>query len=163
MVAPQTETICRTIAQPCSTPPVCPVSGATIATDGPFAPDIDVETVVPFAIDVNEIAPDDADSANDQIVVGNSAVYSLVYSTTYGLGPPGGTITVRIKVNGITQSTFVHPVATAQTELLNISLDAGDALTVTVEPSFEGASVLFASLQAMRACGPVTDVIEPQG
>jgi hypothetical protein len=169
-MVPITQTICSTVAQPCGPGPggsPCPATGAAVATDGPFGAAPGVETIIDFDVDVFEIPPTDADSINERILIGADAVYAVVYTAENGAG--SGTITVRIKVNGITVATFVQVldilVPTAVSEQINVALNSGDALTVTVEPSLpgEGAFVNFASLSAVKVCGPATDVIVVQG
>jgi hypothetical protein len=169
-MVPITPTICSIVAQPCGPGPggaPCPASGAVIATDDLIVLLPGVETVVDFNADISEFGGDDADSANDRIVVGHDDAYAVVYTATYGIGAGGDTITARIKVDGITQVTEVTPLGLAPTlvsRLENISLSAGQALTVTVETNaLEGATVLSASLAAVRICGPAADVIIPQG
>lgn len=168
MVAPCTETICRTIARPCGTTEDCPpVTGAVILTPTPFAPVIGIETEIDFTLDF-EVPPTNADSASNRIVIGRNGTYLVRFNASIGAGPPGGTITTRIKVDGISdpQLTFVHVVGAAptiQTVEVNVLLFAGNELTVTVEPDFEGAAVLAAALGVMTSCGPFTDVIVPQG
>jgi hypothetical protein len=169
-MVPITSTICSTVAQPCGPGPggaPCPVSYAVIATDDTIVLLPGIETVVDFNVDVSEFGGDDADSLNDRIVVGHDDVYAVGYTATYGIGADGDTITARIKVDGVTQVTIVTVLGAAPTpvsELNNILLSAGQALTVTVETNaLEGATVLSASLAAVRVCGPAADVIVPQG
>jgi hypothetical protein len=120
--------------------------------------------VLDFDLDISEFGTTDADAINERIVIGEDAVYSVVYTALNGVGPAGGTITVRIRVDGISDPalTFVTSVGAAPTpvvEQANIQLFAGNALTVTVEPSFEGASILSASLAAVKICGPAEGVL----
>lgn len=168
MVAPCTETICRTIASPCGTTADCPpVTGAVIFDPTPFAPPINVETEIDFTLDF-EVAPTDADSASNRIVIGRTDTYLVRFNASIGAGPAGGTITTRILVDGVSnpELTFVHVVGaapTVQSVEVFVALFAGNELTVTVEADFEGASVLAAALGVMTTCGPFTDVIVPQG
>jgi hypothetical protein len=169
---PRTNTICNTAAEPCGTPGsggACAASGAAVSTDTPFVTPTGVETLVDFDVDNFEYGGDDADSLNERIVVGNSAVYTVTYDADYGVSSPGSTMTVRIKVGGITQKTDVHPlgaVPTHHTFTFDIQLAAGQALTATVLTNVvgEGVEVTRATLAAIKNCGtPSGEVIIPQG
>lgn len=163
MVAPCTETICRTIAQPCRTTPDpgCTETGAGVSTLTPKAllngdlTDVDFDTVN------FEEPPSSADLPNDGVVAGVLGTYTINFTMNFGAtGDPGATATTFIYVNGVPVDARVHALGAApSTQIVSTTrvLAAGDLVQLFVrqDGALEGVLLNSATLSILLPCGGI--------
>jgi len=160
MVAPITQTICSTIAQPCppgtSTP--CDSTGAGVSTLTPQALLNGAQTDVDFDTVDFEDPPSSADLPNEGVVAGALGTYSISFTMNFGAtGDPGATATTFVYVNGIQRLAFVHPLGAApstQHVATALLLAPGDLvqLFVVQNGALEGVLLNSATLSIFLTC-----------
>lgn len=158
MIAPQTETICRTVAGPCG-PGACAATGAGLSTTTASPLLNGVLTQVDFTTEDFEEPPATADAATDRITVGVGGAYIITFSVVYGATlDPGAQASAFIFVNGAQAAgPFVHPLGAAlSTQLVTtpLALSPSDfvELFVRQDGALEGVTVQAAALSVFLGC-----------